>query len=193
MFEKRVFRRLAKMASNTTDRADDMQLAMLASYGWRGHGVGIRLLVDGVLISGAVAPRGSFADLLKAEARASVAAYDEPGQFTELLDSGIDGEAKVLEDREQELSELWEKYGDEGPLNIDTLDLEDVDRFYNLMLERGTIDLRSVTVAVPGWDHFEVSTMRVRRDSISAWWPMAAQGTPANYVNDPPESAEFEE
>ena len=178
--DDRIYRRLAKSAVFST-APHDYQLGLLVTIGELGHPIGVRLLVDGLLIAGAVAPPSRFADLLQDEGRRSVSVLDDPEPMAEALVSAFQSEAERIASDRAEDDKLMQKYRDDGPLDIDEIDIEDVDRFFRMVRGRDTFDLQDATVIMPGSDPIAVSSIRVRLDAVSAWWPLNAEGTTTVY------------
>ncbi len=96
-----------------------------------------------------------------------------------------ESEATIRAD-EEKLFALNEKYS--ADTMIDDVEANDVHDRYRSLGSRTTIDLKNVTLRAPGSDDvIQVSAMRVRADSISAWWPLEAQeGVQINYLPVPP-------
>lgn len=179
--DDRLYRRIAKSAVFSAGPHDD-QLGLLVTIGELGHPIGVRLLVDGILIAGAVSPVGRLADHLQDEARRSVGALDDPEPMAEALVSAFQSEAERVAQARAEHDELMEKYReDDGPLDIDEISIDDVDRFFRMVRGRDTFDLQDATVLMPGHDPMAVDTMRIRLSAVSAWWPLNAEGASTVY------------
>lgn len=167
--------------------ADDGLLSLAAALGRSGAGVGLGLIVDGLLVTGAIGPQRFFADTLW---EATDEALEEMGleattraQYAEVWSQILD----LDEERRRRDDELMEKYAHD--VELEDVELGDAYEVSRLRLPDPAIDLHDVQLhVVPGAEPVGLSTMRVNLSKVSAWWPLKAQGVRVTYSSAGPDS-----
>ncbi len=158
----------------------DVLLASLRAMGASGLSVGVGLVVDGVMMLGAVGPSQGMADAM---ADATADAVDGFGFDREPFEPVVQQLRESEETREEMLKGLREVADRYRPdATLDEIAAEDVLKFYASSLEPSTLDLHSAQIFYGQGDPLHIEVVRVSIGSISAWWPLKAQeGANVNY------------
>lgn len=160
--------------------ADDSLLTFVAILGRLGPGVALGLLVDGVVITGAIGPERLFGNALWDATKDALDAMDLDEGSRAAFEAAWQQVADLRAKAESEDEELLQRYGTD--VRIDDVDPDDVYAVHRLRAADPTIELHGVQLhATPGGQPIHLDTMRVRVSSVSAWWPLKAQGLQVTY------------
>jgi len=162
--------------------ADDSLLTFVTVLGRLGPGVGLGLLVDGVVITGAIGPERLFGDALWDATKDALDAMNLDDGSRAAFDAAWRKVVELRAEAEFEDEELMQRY--ESGVRIDDVDPDDVYAVHRLRAADPTIELHGVQLyATPGGEPAHLDAMRVRVSSISAWWPLKAQGVRVTYAS----------
>lgn len=160
----------------------DGLLEHVALIGRLGAAVGIGLLVDGVMLLGAVTPHLRFAESVSEATRAALQNLDWPDEsLEEVVGAFVEVENHVAERADSDRSVL-EKYSMDSTL--DDVEMKDAFEFLRALRDRTILDLQDVSMYYDGNpEAIRLSVMRVHMEKISAWWPLTAQGIEVTYTS----------
>lgn len=176
----RIVRRQNRSFVSTRRPSDDL-LQLVAVLGRAGPGVAIGLIVDGTIVTGAIGPTQSFVDVLRdATADALGPSFAADSALTEDLLSAYErwidnSNARLESDREAAEAFLDAK-------SIDEIPVEKTIEYFSALQDQPYIELRDASIRSGAADPIEIKHLRLRVDSVSAWWPLKAQGVNVNYV-----------
>lgn len=160
--------------------ADDSLLTFVTVLGRLGPGVGLGLLVDGVMMTGAIGPERLFEDAVWDATQDALDAMDLDAESRAAFETAWQKLSELRVEAEDENDELMRRY--ESGVRIDDVDPDDAYVVSRLRVADPTIELHGVRVhVVPGGDPVTLDVMRVRASSVSAWWPLKAQGVRVTY------------
>jgi len=176
----RIVRRQNRSYAATVPPSDQL-LHLVAILGHGGGGLAIGMIVDGMIVTGAVgAPQAFAAALRDAVAESLGPAFDDDPESTEMLLSAYEKSNEVEAERFASDRTTAEQYFDVN--SIDEIPADDTIPYFAARRDRAFIELWNVSIRSGGAEPIEVTHARFRVDNISAWWPLKAQGIQVNYV-----------
>jgi hypothetical protein len=166
--------------------ADDSLLTFVSILGRSGPSVGLGLLVDGVLVTGAIGPERLFDEALWDATQDALDALHLDDEARDAFEGAWRKVNDLRSEADAEDEELMQRY--EASARVDDVEPEDVYALSRLRIADPTVELHGVQLhAVPGGVPVSLDVMRVRVSSISAWWPLKAQGVKVTYASAPAE------
>lgn len=173
--------RLLVRAEGTSDGLFDALASVLAGSSALPFPIG--LLVDGVLIHGALAPPEATADAVDAAIRTFFTRlwperpYDDEGDMGTAFRDMVNNHRE----RREKDREVVEKYSDAA--SIDDWADEDVRPILRATADLAHVDIRNARIKI-GDIWANIGVMRVNTAHISAWWPLEQEeGVQINYVS----------
>lgn len=174
-----VIRRLDRIAAWVRPD-DDRLLTFLGIAGRGGLGVAVGMIVDGVMLFGAIGPQRGTEEALWDATRDAIQESDTPKDVREVLEASWQLMLERDQTRLADEDRLMDRY--EPGVEIDDIDINDVYSLHR-MIGTDVLDLHDVQMHMgAGWDPIEISAMRVRLSSVSAWWPLKSQGVNVHYT-----------
>ncbi len=191
MTDEGIARRLDQISLRLR-RTDDLLglLISAATMETANFNYGITIVAGGVLIQGGIARPEAMADALDrslismarnatinvhVEGTEDAAALDVEALRTELVKMWEAGVFANLVRDERELAErVLERYPDlpdEEPPDVGSMTDVEAREFHMWLRPPATVDLVDAQVKLPGTGWERVGVLRIRRDSIDAWWP----------------------
>lgn len=159
--------------------SSDQLLDQVVLMGRLGAPTGIGMIVDGKIILGAVTSLRTFAGELSAATREALVAYGWDEADVERVSTSFDLLVADLEDRARRDEEVAERH---ASATIDEVPLADIGGLLDFVRGQSVIDLHSVQIT-DGPNVMHIRAIRVERKSVSAWWPLRAQGIQVAYTS----------
>jgi len=177
----------------------DSLLDMCASLGRTGLPIAVGIIVDGVIVRGAMTAPRTFAFAADEALLRAINAFGS--KWDAEMRGTVEGVfSKIVEEhdeREKAARKVADRYlaardSDDKPLNIDDIELDDVKDVFRALAEPSVIQLAEAKLFATTGQWIEIGTMRVEVHHIAAWWPLDEEsGAQVNYVgsqNAAPES-----